>query len=136
MVLVGTKSFVRRSGGFKIRRQKRFDLIKPGDLQSPYSLMQSCLLRISNPQSLKRLGHSLTADFKSAERLAVFDNDHKILCDGRDGVTDAVSDFEPLRMRIGIPIAIGSASACAGSYSYCCHKRLSFVTVEMQLLQG
>lgn len=45
-------------------------------------------------------------------------------------------DFEPLRVRIGIPISIGSASACAGSYSYCCHKRLSFVTVEMQLLQG
>lgn len=44
--------------------------------------------------------------------------------------------FEPLRVRVGIPISIGSASACAGSYSYCCHKRLSFVTVEMQLLQG
>nr|DAV21030.1 MAG TPA: hypothetical protein [Caudoviricetes sp.] len=68
--------------------------------------------------------------------LFIIDNDHKILGDGGNSVTDAVSDFEPLRVRIGIPITIGSASACAGSYSYCCHKRLSFVTVEMQLLQG
>ena len=45
-------------------------------------------------------------------------------------------DFEPLCVRVGIPISIGSASACAGSYSYCCHKRLSFITVDMQLLQG
>ena len=82
--------------------------------------MQSCLLRISNPP----------------ERLTVFDDDHKILGDRRYGITDAVSDFEPLGVRVGVPITIGSASACAGSYSYCCHKRLSFVTVEMQLLQG
>lgn len=68
--------------------------------------------------------------------LFIIDNDHKILGDGGNSVTDAVSDFEPLRVRVGIPITIGSASACAGSYSYCCHKRLSFVTVEMQLLQG
>lgn len=68
--------------------------------------------------------------------LLIINNDHKILGDGRDGVTDAVSDFEPLGVRVGVPITIGSASACAGSYSYCCHKRLSFVTVEMQLLQG
>nr|DAO96375.1 MAG TPA: hypothetical protein [Caudoviricetes sp.] len=27
MILVGTKSSVRRSGGFEIRRQKRFDLL-------------------------------------------------------------------------------------------------------------
>lgn len=59
------------------------------------------------------------ADLKSAERLAVFDDDHEILGDGGNSVTDAVSDFEPLRVRIGIPISIGSASACAGSYSYC-----------------
>lgn len=68
--------------------------------------------------------------------LFIINDDHKILGDGRDGVTDAVSDFEPLGVRVGVPITIGSASACAGSYSYCCHKRLSFVTVEMQLLQG
>ena len=66
--------------------------------------------------------------------LFIINDDHKILGDGGNSVTDAVSDFEPLRVRIGIPISIGSASACAGSYSYCCHKRLSFVTVEMQLL--
>ena len=28
------------------------------------------MLRIANPQSLNRLGHFLTADYKSAERLA------------------------------------------------------------------
>ena len=66
----------------------------------------------------------------------IANDDHKILGDGRDSVTDAISDFEPLGVRVGVPITIGSASACAGSYSYCCHKRLSFVTVEMQLLQG
>ena len=93
MVLVGTKSSVRRSGGFEIRRQKRFDLLNRGICNPPYSLMQSGLLRISNPQSLKRLGFFLTADFKSAERLAVFDDDHKILGDGGDGITDAPPDF-------------------------------------------
>ena len=29
------KSPARRPGGFEIRRKKRFDLLKPGDLQSP-----------------------------------------------------------------------------------------------------
>ena len=32
--------------------------------------MHTPLLRISNPQSLNRLGHFLTPDFKSGERLA------------------------------------------------------------------
>lgn len=68
--------------------------------------------------------------------LFIRNNDHEILGDGKDGITDAVSDFEPLGVRVGVQITIGSASACAGSYSYSCHKRLSFVTVEMQLLQG
>ena len=35
--------------------------------------------------------------------------------------------------KVGVPISIGSASACAGSYSYYWHKRLSFVTAKMQL---
>ena len=30
-----TKSPARRPGGFEIRRKKRFDLLKPGDLKSP-----------------------------------------------------------------------------------------------------
>ena len=68
--------------------------------------------------------------------LFIINDDHKILGDGGNSVTDAVSDFEPLGVRAGVPITIGSASACAGSYSYYWHKRLSFVTVEMQLLQG
>ena len=51
--------------------------------------------------------------------LLIIDNDHKILGDGGNSVTDAVSDFEPLIVMVGIPITIGSASACAGSYSYC-----------------
>ena len=48
----------------------------------------------------------------------IANDDHKILGDGGNSVTDAVSDFEPLRVRIGIPITIGSASACAGFYLY------------------
>ena len=42
----------------------------PGDLQSPYPidmLANAWLLGITNPQSIKRLGHFLTADCKSAE---------------------------------------------------------------------
>ena len=41
----------------------------PGDLQSPYPidmLAIAWLLGIANPQSIKRLGHFLTADCKSA----------------------------------------------------------------------
>ena len=43
--------------------------IKPGDLQSPYSIempANAWLLGIANPQSIKWLGHFLTADCKSA----------------------------------------------------------------------
>ena len=41
----------------------------PGDLQSPYPidmLATAWVLGITNPQSIKRLGHFLTADCKSA----------------------------------------------------------------------
>ncbi len=41
----------------------------PGDLQSPYPIdmpATAWLLGIANPQSIKRLGHFLTADCKSA----------------------------------------------------------------------
>ena len=44
----------------------------PGDLQSPYSLDMLATvwgLGIANPQSIKRLGHFLTADCKSAGTL-------------------------------------------------------------------
>ena len=39
----------RRPGGFAIRRKKRFDLLKPGDLQSPSkrkSILLCCGLQI------------------------------------------------------------------------------------------
>ena len=48
---------------------KKVRPIKPGDLQSPYSidmLATVWVLGIANPQSIKRLGHFLTADCKSA----------------------------------------------------------------------
>ena len=44
----------------------------PGDLQSPYSIDMLATvwgLGIANPQSIKRLGHFLTADCKSAGTL-------------------------------------------------------------------
>ena len=48
---------------------KKVRPIKPGDLQSPYPidmLASTWVLGIANPQSIKRLGHCLTADCKSA----------------------------------------------------------------------
>ena len=48
---------------------KKVRPIKPGDLQSPYSIdmpAAAWVLGIANPQSIKRLGHFLTADCKSA----------------------------------------------------------------------
>ncbi len=57
---------VRRPGGFEIRRKKRFDLLKRGIWNPPIFRLHSCLMRISNPQSLNRLGHFLTPDCKSA----------------------------------------------------------------------
>ena len=48
---------------------KKVRPIKPGDLQSPYPidmLATAWGLGIANPQSIKRLGHFLTADCKSA----------------------------------------------------------------------
>ena len=48
---------------------KKVRPIKPGDLQSPYPidmLATAWLLGIANPQSIKRLGHFLMADCKSA----------------------------------------------------------------------
>ena len=61
-------SFVRRPDGFAIRRKKgstyyagRFAIPYPIDM-----LATAWLLGIANPQSIKRLGHFLTADCKSA----------------------------------------------------------------------
>ena len=48
---------------------KKVRPIKPGDLQSPYSIdmpANAWGLGITYPQSIKRLGHFLTADCKSA----------------------------------------------------------------------
>ena len=48
---------------------KKVRPIKPGDLQSPYSIdmpANAWGLGITYPQSIKRLGHFLTADYKSA----------------------------------------------------------------------
>ena len=48
---------------------KKVRPIMPGDLQSPYPidmLANAWVLGIANPQSIKRLGHFLTADCKSA----------------------------------------------------------------------
>ena len=48
---------------------KKVRPIKPGDLKSPYPIdmpANAWLLGIANPQSIKRLGHFLTADCKSA----------------------------------------------------------------------
>ena len=45
--------------------KKRFDLLKRGIWNPPIFRLHSCLLRISNPQSLNRLGHFLTPDCKS-----------------------------------------------------------------------
>ena len=48
---------------------KKVRPIKPGDLQSPYSIdmpAAAWVLGIANPQSIKRLGQFLTADCKSA----------------------------------------------------------------------
>ena len=59
----------RRPDGYVIRRKKRFDLLSRGDLQSPYPidmLATAWVLGIANPQSIKRLGHFLTADNISA----------------------------------------------------------------------
>ena len=59
---------VRRPDGFAIRRKKRFDLLS-GGFVIPYPIdmpANAWLLGIANPQSIKRLGHFLTADCKSA----------------------------------------------------------------------
>jgi len=48
---------------------KKVRPIKPGDLQSPYPIdmpANAWRLGITYPQSIKRLGHFLTADCKSA----------------------------------------------------------------------
>ena len=48
---------------------KKVRPIKPGDLQSPYSIDMPATawgLGITYPQRIKRLGHFLTADCKSA----------------------------------------------------------------------
>mgnify|MGYP006933182504 CR=1 FL=1 len=55
----------RRPGGFAIRRQKMFDLLNRGICNPPPKGKHIPLLRISNPQSLNRLGPFLTPDFKS-----------------------------------------------------------------------
>ena len=46
---------------------KKVRPIKPGDLQSPYpiDMLATAWGGIANPQSIKRLGHFLTADCKS-----------------------------------------------------------------------
>ena len=64
--LAGLRPGGSRPGGFAIRRRKRFDLLKPGGFAIPQQKEKHTpLLRIANPQSLNRLGHFLTPDFKS-----------------------------------------------------------------------
>ena len=58
----------RRPGGFEIRRKKGSTYYARGFV-IPYPidmLATAWLLGIANPQSIKRLGHFLTADCKSA----------------------------------------------------------------------
>ena len=60
----------RHPAGFAIRHRECLTILGMADLQSASSgwakkKLQSCLLRIANPQSLKRLGRFLTTDFKS-----------------------------------------------------------------------
>ena len=60
----------RRPAGFAIRHRECSTILGMADLQSASSgwakkNLQSCLLRIANPQILKRLGRFLTTDFKS-----------------------------------------------------------------------
>ena len=62
-------SSARRPDGYVIRRKKRFDLLSRGICNPPYPidmLATAWRLGIANPQSIKRLGHFLTADCKSA----------------------------------------------------------------------
>ena len=47
------KSPARRPGGFEIRRKKRFDLLKPGDLQSPNNNPQKHKLDVADCKSAK-----------------------------------------------------------------------------------
>ena len=58
----------RRPDGYAIRRKKRFDLLSRGICNPP--IPSICWLLpgggIANPQSIKRLGHFLTADNISA----------------------------------------------------------------------
>ena len=62
-------SSVRRPDGYVIRRKKRFDLISQGICNPPYPIDMPAAawgLGITYPQSIKWLGHFLTADCKSA----------------------------------------------------------------------
>ena len=43
----------RRPGGFEIRRKKRFDLLKPGDLQSPNNNPKKHKLDVADCKSAK-----------------------------------------------------------------------------------
>ena len=55
--------------GISVVTEKRFDLLSRGICNPPYSidmLAAAWLLGIANPQSIKRLGHYLTADNISA----------------------------------------------------------------------
>jgi hypothetical protein len=56
----------RRPGGFAIRRKKKVRPIKTGGFAIPQQKEKHTpLLRIANPQSINRLGHFLTPDYKS-----------------------------------------------------------------------
>ena len=59
------KSSARRPGGFEIRRKKGSTYKDRGICNPPIKGKAYPLLRIANPQSLNRLGHFLTPDFKS-----------------------------------------------------------------------
>ena len=52
---INRKSPARRPGGFEIRRKKRFDLLKPGDLQSPNNTPQKHKLDVADCKSAERL---------------------------------------------------------------------------------
>ena len=55
----------RRPGGFAIRRKKKVRPIKTGGFAIPQQKEKHTpLLRIANPQSINRLGHFLTPDYK------------------------------------------------------------------------
>ena len=58
-------SSARRPGGFEIRRKKGSTYKDRGICNPPIKGKAYPLLRIANPQSLNRLGHFLTPDFKS-----------------------------------------------------------------------